>query len=503
MSNIVLRAGPSGPEAPASETSASGISVFNYIPNQYHGQISAGTLPTSVDCGPFITAAIADVGKTDLIIETGTYNIKTPITNDSDDLSMRGAGGAVFKATGNLDTNADGRGAIFYSPDFRFKIYDVTFDCNNQSCNGIFTDRCTFPRLIGGSCINHKAGYAAFRGGSILYLYAQGFNSVGLGRNFDLQKGWELVTTTSYYGANDSEIVFCKGFGREGWRLCGNIDLYKCGLETQLNQPAARGETHGPSGACWVVGEEIGAFLTGAVNFFGCYTEVSVGTVATLVCFFLKSQASAHIYSGEYFGQSSSLVNSTWMVAASFDACSVDGAVKVDAWYYGFDGAIVGSSQGLNSITNLMGASVDKDVNQLFKAGTGVQPGEGLRTALWWGDISYSSKYGLQIATAIRGITITLTPNGTGGDDAHKINLAQSNRFTITSPTPITVDSTFMLNVSNSQRFIFEFATSNITLSNATVGLRGLGDKTFTIGDVIEFVVRTDGTIKEIAGQYV
>ncbi len=495
-------AGPPGPPGPAGSGVASIVSVFNYIPPTYHAAILAGTLSASINLSPYIQNAFNDIGCRQLYIEQSPtagvralYNIGTQLTNPNDDLTIVGGTRATFKAIADLDTGADGRGAIIYSPNARLKVSALTFDMNSKTGNAIFLDRCTFPAFDLISVINSKAGYAGLRGGSILYPYASRVSVSGSGRVFDFQKGWELVSTTSYYGANDGLFLACKGFAAEGWRLCGGMTLIRCGIEAPLNQPALRNETRGPQTAAWVLGEEIGIIQTCNIDFIACYEELSAGTATPLRSFYCHDRAAHHIHSGEYFGQSSSLLNSVFSKIINMSRVSITGEPKVNRWYSIFDGAYPGAGDDF-TLSPMLG-DLDGDATNQFVAGTGVQPGEVNRGEGNWGDISLQPT-GLQIAKPIQGIVIGVTPNGTPGDDAHKINLGQARGFKIGGN--ITVDATFLLNVGKNQQFSFEFSSNTVTLKDSVFNLVGTGDKTYAIGDLLLFQTDSVGVIYQVGG---
>lgn len=483
------------------------VSVFNWIPLNLQAAILDGT--STSDLTTYLQTAFNQIGCRTLCFEssptagvTARYNVSAPLVNSNNDLTIIGGTRVSLRAIADLDTNNDGRGAIIYSPGFRFRAQQLTLDLNSKNGNGVFLDRCNFPYFDRVSGANTKAGYAGFRGGSILYLFANASGSSGAGRVWDLQKGWELSSTPSYYGANDSLLIGCKGFSSECWRLCGDITLIRCGEESAVNQPALRNETNGPHAAGFVLGEEISAAPTSTiVTFYTGYEEMSSGGSAALLEGILTVDGTSvvHIHSGQYSGQTASLVDSTFLHMSDFATSTIEANPNLTSWYNAFQGLYSGASTDY-ILTQLAMAGVDGSVTNIFKTGTGVQPGEVSRGVGNYGDISLQPT-GLQIAKPIFGIVAGVTPNNTPGDNTHKINLGQARSFLIggnfvASP----IDLTYLLNIGKNQQFTFEFSSNTVRLANSAFNLLGGADKTYAIGNILVFQVGNDGVIRQIAG---
>lgn len=472
------------------------VSVFNWIPPQFWDSILAGTCTQNLQ--PYVQDACNQCGGRTLIFE-GDIGLSSPVVITNGALRIGGRG-RVF-ALANLDTNNDGRGALFYAPDVRFSISEVNLDLAGYQGNGIFIDRTgsfTFEDFV---ISNIPAGYAGVRGGSLLYAKVLGVTCSGQGRSFDLQKGWELVSTTSYYGSNEGLFQACQSYCAEGLRISGDNELHVVNQESAINQPALRNEVRGPNAAAFVLGEEIGA--ANAANFvlISCYHELSAGGTATVLASIVNvaSTAVIHIVSGTYFGSSKNLVNSTFYVG-SLASLSIDGNPNIKRWYNIFNGSYSGNANQ-STLTWFLGAAIDDGFTNLFVPGAGVQPDEVVRNVGGWGDCFYSATGGIQFGPAIAGIIISVPPNSDSADQNHKINLAQANRFLLTPPSPLVptlITSAFLANVKAGRRFTLETNSVSYTLENATFHLISGVDTLMTPGMILDFAVDWQGVIREV-----
>jgi hypothetical protein len=166
--------------------------VLDWIPAQYHRLIKAKT--STQDVSSEVEAAINECGDYELVFPPGRYGMaaQATATNAATILGR----GATLRALGSIDGTGlagtgDGRGSMLWFHLLGPRITGLAFDTNHQNANGLYVSRESGVRVTSCGFTNIKAGYAGFRGGSLLYCAVDLCSFSGSGRSLDLQKGWE------------------------------------------------------------------------------------------------------------------------------------------------------------------------------------------------------------------------------------------------------------------------------------------------------------------------
>lgn len=301
----------------------------------------------------------------------------------------------------------------------------------------------------------------------------------------------------SYYGIHASVARECIFTASEGARVNGMFMFDHTDHEHAVNQPALFNEANlsslgVPRCAAITCGEEIDHERdTHMYEFNHIYTELQEGTVGRLTAIWDNVGQSATFTGCQILGSSSSVVGS--VAIRNFLGSGTGGyGSLLKKWETAFLGSYSGNA-GDNAILDLSRIFTVSASVQLALSGGGILPGAN-RGAGGYSDFLFNRNRGMfqgpNTVYGIQGLTVNTTTN--------IVDLATSHYFKLSRNTPVNLDLTFFVNASPGQRFILEFVDNRITLLNSVFHLRAGVDKLMNVGDIVEFVVRSDGTFKEI-----
>ncbi len=307
------------------------------------------------------------------------------------------------------------------------------------------------------------------------------------------------IVSGSYYGFHDSEIEKCILYGAEGCRLAGYVKARDTDHEHGVFQPATRNEnplaTGAPLCAAIVQGEELSRSSQAGdvLELHGIYMELSEGTVGKLRAVASQNDNALVLNGGKIYGEVGPKAGSSCFYNPfNGNGSGVGAPILVNRWENAFEGPFSGASghDGAMDLSRVFCANV----TNIYKAGSGTQPDEGVRSAGMWGDWVFTKTVGLSMAPNIRHVIITLTPSKSPAN----LNFAHTRKYSISGTGTLDTDY-FVAGGTGDLELIFAAGSTWTVDSTSGKSLRLIAgaDRLFLPGETLLLHVDASGVIRE------
>lgn len=310
----------------------------------------------------------------------------------------------------------------------------------------------------------------------------------------------------SYYGFHDAVISKTLLYGNEGARLAGYTKIRDTDHEHYIYQPATRNEdpsiTAAPLCAAVVLGEEISRsdHTFNTYEFSGLYMELAEGTAGKERAIGTATSGNIVLFNGgQIYGQVGPAAGSTCFYNLIVGNSGAGTSILVKRFENGFEGQYQGTG-GHSGLLDLSRFVVTSDVTNVFKAGTGVQPDEGVRAEGLWGDLCYTSQVGLSHAPNQRFVIQTITPTKAPAN----ISFANSRKYALSGGG--TLDTDYFVTLTGGgfpggAEVELTFAAGSTWTVDSTSGkslkLVAGANRLFLPGETLILIVDAAGVIRE------